>query len=56
LDGGHIIIMIIEAIRKKPVSKKAIQIYTNIGIIIFIALFMIGFIFDIIKPININNM
>ncbi|MCL5072532.1 MAG: M50 family metallopeptidase, partial [Actinobacteria bacterium] len=56
LDGGHILIIIIEAIRKKPVSKKAFQIYNNIGIIIFVALFMIGFIFDIIKPININNM
>ena len=56
LDGGHILLIIIEAIRKKPVSKKAFQIYNNIGIIIFIALFMIGFIFDIIKPINISNM
>ncbi|MCL5771955.1 MAG: M50 family metallopeptidase [Actinobacteria bacterium] len=56
LDGGHIIINIVESIRKKPVSKKAFQIYSNIGIIIFGALFVIGFLFDIIKPININNM
>jgi regulator of sigma E protease len=56
LDGGHIIINIIEAIRKKPVSKKAIQIYGNIGLVIFISLFVVGFVFDIIKPINISNM
>jgi regulator of sigma E protease len=56
LDGGHIVINIIEAIRKKPVSKKAFQIYSNIGIIIFIALFVVGFLFDIIKPINLSNM
>lgn len=56
LDGGHIIIMMIESIRKKPVSKKSVQIYNNIGIIIFISLFVIGFVFDIIKPINISNM
>jgi regulator of sigma E protease len=56
VDGGHIVINIIEAIRKKPVSKKAVQIYSNIGLFIFISLFVVGFIFDIIKPININNM
>lgn len=56
LDGGHIVIIIIEAIRKKPVSKKAFQIYSSIGLVIFIALFAIGFVFDIIKPINISNM
>ena len=56
LDGGHIVINIIEAIRKKPVSKKAIQIYSNIGLVIFISLFIVGFVFDIIKPINISNM
>ncbi|MCE5329640.1 M50 family metallopeptidase [bacterium] len=56
LDGGHIAVMIIEAIRKKPLSKKAVQVYSNIGIIIFVALFVIGFTLDIFKPINISNM
>jgi len=56
VDGGHIVINIIESIRKKPVSRRAVQIYSNIGLFIFISLFVVGFIFDIIKPININNM
>jgi regulator of sigma E protease len=55
-DGGHIVINIIEAIRKKPVSKRAIQIYSNIGLVILVSLFVVGFVFDIIKPINISNM
>jgi regulator of sigma E protease len=56
LDGGHILINTIEVIRKKPVSKKAIQVYSNIGLVIFISLFVVGFLFDIIKPINISKM
>ena len=56
VDGGHIVINLIEAIRKEPVSKKAVQIFSNIGLFIFISLFVVGFVFDIIKPININNM
>jgi len=55
-DGGHIVINIIEAIRKKPVSRKAVQIYSNIGLVILISLFVVGLVFDIIKPINISNM
>ena len=56
VDGGHIVINIIESIRKRPVSRRAVQIYSNIGLFIFISLFVVGFIFDIVKPININNM
>ena len=55
-DGGHIVINIIEAIRKKPVSRKAVQIYSNIGLVILVSLFVVGLVFDIIKPINISNM
>jgi regulator of sigma E protease len=55
-DGGHILINTIEAIRKKPVSKKAVQIFSNIGLVILVSLFVVGFVFDIIKPINISNM
>jgi regulator of sigma E protease len=55
-DGGHILINTIEAVRKKPVSKKAVQIYSNIGLVILVSLFVVGFVFDIIKPINISNM
>ena len=55
-DGGHIVINIIEAIRKKPVSRKAVQTYSNIGLVILVSLFVVGLVFDIIKPINISNM
>ena len=55
-DGGHILINIIEAIRKKPISRKAIQIFSNIGIAVLVSLFIVGIVFDIIKPINISNM
>lgn len=56
LDGGHIVVLTIEAIRRKPLSKKAVSIYNSIGIVIFISLFLVGIVFDILKPINIMNM
>lgn len=56
LDGGHIVVLTIEAVRRKPISKKAVQIYNSIGIVIFISLFLVGIVFDILKPINIMNM
>lgn len=56
LDGGHIVVLTIEAIRRKPLSRKAVNIYNSIGIVIFISLFLVGIVFDILKPINIMNM
>jgi regulator of sigma E protease len=55
-DGGHILINVIESIRKKPLTRKAVQIFANVGLALFIMIFAVGFLFDIIKPININNM
>lgn len=56
VDGGHIVIIIIEAIRRKAISKKAIEIYNNIGLFLVISLFIIGFIFDIISPFKLPKM
>lgn len=56
LDGGHIVILIIEAIRRKPVSRKFLEIYNTIGIVIIVSLFMIGVVFDIINPFNLKSM
>ncbi len=56
LDGGYLVVLTIEAIRRKPLTKKAVEIYNSIGIVIFISLFLVGIVFDILKPINIMNM
>jgi regulator of sigma E protease len=56
VDGGHLVIIIIEAIRKKPVSRKAVNIYSTLGMVFVISLLIVGFIFDIISPFNIQQM
>lgn len=56
LDGGHIVILLIEAVRKKSVSEKFLEIYSKIGIAIIICFLATGFIFDIISPFNLQNM
>ena len=56
LDGGHIAILLIEAVRRKPVSRKFMEIYNKIGIVFLVSLLVIGFVFDIISPFNLKNM
>ncbi len=56
VDGGHLVIIIIEAIRKKPVSKKAIEIYNTMGIVLVVSLLLIGVVFDIISPFKLPSM
>ena len=56
VDGGHILIIIIEAIRRKPVSKKAIEIYSTMGIVLVVSLLLIGVVFDIISPFKLPSM
>lgn len=38
LDGGHLIMLFIESIRKKPISPKAYQVVTMVGISLFLIL------------------
>jgi regulator of sigma E protease len=38
LDGGHLIMLFIESIRKKPLSLKAYQVVTMIGLSLFLVL------------------
>ena len=38
LDGGHLIILLIESIKKKPISLKAYQLITIIGLSVFFIL------------------
>ena len=56
LDGGHIVLTIIETIRKRPVPRKVLETINYIGIFILISILIVGFIFDIINPFNITNM
>ena len=56
LDGGNIILIIIEAIRKKPIPQKVLGILGFAGIAILVSLLLIGLVFDIINPFDIRNM
>ena len=56
LDGGHILILIIETIRKRPIPQKVLEVTNSIGIFIMVAILITGFVFDIISPFNLNNM
>jgi regulator of sigma E protease len=56
LDGGHIVLLIIETIRKKPIPRRVLEVTNSIGIFIMVALLITGFVFDIISPFNLNNM
>jgi regulator of sigma E protease len=38
LDGGHLVMLLIESVRKKPISPKAYQVATVIGLSLFIIL------------------
>jgi regulator of sigma E protease len=55
LDGGNIVLVAVESIRKKPIPKKLFEIFNSIGIFILISILLIGFIFDIISPFDITN-
>ena len=56
LDGGNIVLIIIETIRRKAVPRKVLEIFNSIGIFILVSILIIGFVFDIINPFNIMNM
>lgn len=56
LDGGFLIILIIEAIRRKPVPRRFLEAYNTFGIVIIISLLIVGFVFDIISPFSLTNM
>ncbi|MDI6800781.1 MAG: RIP metalloprotease RseP [Thermodesulfovibrionales bacterium] len=52
LDGGHLMFLGIELIRKKPLSEKAIAIAHRIGIVIIIALMAFAMYNDIFRLFN----
>jgi regulator of sigma E protease len=56
LDGGNILLIVVESIRRKPVPRKVLEVLNSIGVFILVSILIIGFVFDIIKPFNIKNM
>ena len=56
LDGGNIVLIIIEAVRRKPVPRKVLEIFNSVGVFIMVSILIIGFVFDIVNPIDISNL
>ncbi len=56
LDGGNIVLLIIETIRKKPIPQRVLEVANSIGIFLMVALLITGFVFDIISPFDLTNM
>ncbi|MCD4669455.1 MAG: site-2 protease family protein, partial [Actinomycetia bacterium] len=56
LDGGNIVLLIIETIRKKPVPGKLVEAANYFGIFLMVSLLIVGFVFDVISPFNLNSM
>jgi regulator of sigma E protease len=52
LDGGHILFLGIEAVRRKPLSEKVMMIAQRIGLAIIITLMVFAFYNDIMKFIS----
>jgi regulator of sigma E protease len=52
LDGGHLLFLGIEAIRKKPLSDKTMMIAQRIGLALIISLMIFAFYNDIFRLIN----
>ncbi len=52
LDGGHVVILVIEGIRGKPISKKNVQIIQQTGMIIILIIFLLIVFKDISRVIT----
>ncbi len=52
LDGGHLFLILLEKLRRRPLSEKAESILTNIGIVIISAIMFFVFYNDIINIIS----
>lgn len=56
LDGGNIVLLAVESIRKKPLPQKVVEIANYFGIFLMVGLLIVGFVFDIISPFDLSNM
>jgi len=56
LDGGNIILLIVETIRRKPVPQRVVEVANYFGIFLMVGLLIVGFVYDIISPFDLSNM
>jgi len=49
LDGGHLLFMLIEKLRRKPLSQKKEDIFTQVGIVVLVSLMLFVCYNDILK-------
>ncbi len=56
LDGGNILLLTVETIRRKPLPQKLVETANYFGIFLMVGLLIVGLVFDIISPFNLNNM
>jgi regulator of sigma E protease len=52
LDGGHILFLGIEAVRRRPLSEKVIMVSQRIGLALLLALMAFAFYNDIMRLIT----
>jgi len=56
LDGGNILFIIIESIRRRPVPQKVIESFNYAGMAVLACILFIALVLDIINPFNIINL
>jgi regulator of sigma E protease len=56
LDGGNILLLIVETIRRKPLPQRVVEVANYFGIFLMVGLLIVGFVFDIISPFDLRNM
>jgi regulator of sigma E protease len=56
LDGGNILLLIVETIRRKPLPQRLVEVANYFGIFLMVGLLIVGFVFDIISPFDLTNM
>lgn len=56
LDGGNILLLVVETVRGKPLPGKVVAAANYFGIFLMVGLLMVGLVFDIISPFNLSNM
>ena len=49
LDGGHILLYLVEAIRRRPLSQRAREIASTIGLVCVLMLLLVGLRNDIVR-------
>ncbi len=56
LDGGNILFIIIESIRRRPVPQKVIESFNYAGMAVLVCVLLVALVLDIANPFNIINL